>query len=329
MGSKNANLSISKECIGCGSCMGFGYPFLQQEADGTISVKEGTFLGKDSEEYRQLEALCPAGAFHIDDSINIEDKGAITRKLLNALRQCNGIAEPTTKDLIFEAKNYPIPRPYPSGQYDYIYNSARAAEAAAQREFESKMFSQIDGYILKVITQYRVDKVKKYYTASLEEGSVYAQYNQKVSDLLKQINRHLGNIFPDSFCEINVMPNRDQTWKWLNKGELVADNLISSVRSEFNYSASDYSYKWDTDDTERPDGTDWRGRMKFRDKYCYRGVENAIEEAISDLRRACDYASDSIERNALDAVQWLVSVYNKELKKVLDEKIAQIESRIG
>ena len=112
----------------------------------------------------------------------------------------------------------------------------------------------------------------------------------------------------------------------LNKGQLVSDELISSVKHEFDYPSSQYDCYWDWDDAEMYDGKDWRGRYKFKDKYCYKNINRAFSELAKDLLNSCGWAHESLERSATGHAQWLVEVYNRELNKVITEKIKQIEN---
>ena len=112
----------------------------------------------------------------------------------------------------------------------------------------------------------------------------------------------------------------------LNKGQLISDELISHVKREFDYSASQYDCYWDWDDMEVYEGTDWRGRDKYKDKYCYRNIRKAFMELAKDLLNACGWAHNDLEYCATGHAEWLVEVYNRELNKVVTEKIKQIEN---
>lgn len=318
-----SNLIINGNCIQCGSCLGCGYSFLKSAEDGSIVVLAGTILEDNGKEIVALNEICPVSAFELKSSAG---KDKVLEHLIEELLKYNGIKKPTESDFKFDKNSYSIPIPYASGENSYEYSSSSAAERAALREFERKMYSQIDNIILKIISEYRVNFVKPYYSSEEIDGSVYAINNKKVSEILSGIKSILGNKLPDDFASINVMPNRDDTWKMLNKGQLVSDELISCVKREFDYPASQYDCYWDWNDTEMYDGTDWRGRIKLKDKYCYRNINSAFNELAKDLLNSCGWAHDDLERSATRHAQWLVEVYNRELNKVITEKIKQIEN---
>lgn len=318
-------LMVNTDCVGCGSCLGLGYDFLESSPDGGVAVKPGTMLEKESEEYKNLEEICPVKAFELNQS---QGEIGVLEDLIQQLKNCKGVEKPSTDRIKFNNKEYTVSLPVASGEYRYEYSSDSAAERAALHEFERAMYSQLDNIILNIITEYRVKKLKPYYTESIEDGSVYASCNEKVTKILNGIKKILGDKLPKDFAEINIYPNRDTTWKMLNKGELVSDELISSVRSEFDYPASQYDCYWDTDDMEVECGSDWRGNTKYKDKYCYQNLRGAFQELANDILTSCGYASEKIERQAKDAVEWLIKIYNDELKKVIDDKVSQAEKCI-
>jgi hypothetical protein len=321
----NSNLNVTEKCIQCGSCLGSGFDFLGSASDGSIIVCAGTVLSEQSQEYKALKDICPVGAFEIDTTVKQSDKKQIINNMIEELKNYEGVSIPTYKDIKFHRNEYSVSLPSASGEYRYEYSSYSEAERAALREFERTMYSQIDNIILKIITEYRVIHVKPYYTAEIKEGSVYAKSNQKVSEMLSAIKNVVNDNLPNDFARVDLMPDRETVWKMLNKGELVSGELISSVRSKFDYSASQYACYCDTDDMEVASGTDWHGNTKYKDKYCYRNMRAAFQELEKDLLNACDYAEDSIEECTLNHIKWLVEVYNKDLRDLIDKKVKQIE----
>ncbi len=320
---KNGNLKINTNCIKCGSCLECGYSFLSAANDGSIIVEKGTFLKENGKEMGRLRDICPVDAFELDSS---ERKEEVLDKLIKELKNQKGIEKPTEEDLKFDKDSYSIPiSTSRHNELKYIYSSYRKAEKAALEDFERTMYSQIDTIILKVITEYRVKIVKPYYTADEDEGSVYAKNNKKVSEILKGIKNILGDKLPDDFSVIDVMPDREFIWKMLNKGEVVAGELVSSVKSEFEYPATQYDCYWDTDSMETYTGKDWRGNLKFEEMYCYKDMRSAYEELAKDLLCASGWASEHIEGQAVRIAGDLVDAYNREFEKKIGEKIDLVD----
>lgn len=256
---ENSNLVINQNCMQCGSCLGYGYSFLSSDSDGSPIVKAGTVLKEDSVEYQNLKEICPVEAFELIKEI---DNNEVINSLVQALRNFQGVKIPANDDVKFISEEYNIPIPVASGEYKYEYKSTEAAERAGYREFDRIMYSQLDNLILKVITEYRIRKVKPYYTDQIEEGSVYAESNQKLSKILEGIKDILGDKIPEDYAEVGIFPSDETIWKMLNKGELVSNELVSDVRSEFDSMNYTYDYLIESDEMERCVGTDWRGNNK-------------------------------------------------------------------
>lgn len=321
---KNSNLNINENCIQCGSCLGCGFDFLNSADDGTINVCPGTILKAEGEEIRVLKEVCPVDAFELSKT---EDEESVLDNLLRQLKTHQGIPKPIKEQFKFNKDDYNIPIPFASGENRYEYSSSNAAERAALSEFERAMYSQINTIILRVITEYRIKMVKPFYSGLEEEGSVYAASNKKVSEILRGIKNIMGDKLPGDFAEVCIIPDRDtlDIWKMLNKGELISNELVSTVRNEFEYPSSQYDCYWTWDDMEVCVGTDWRGNLKYKDKYCYRDIYKAFRELAKDLLNACGWAHDDLEDAALRHADWLVRVYNERLMDCINQKIKMVE----
>lgn len=313
------NLKISEKCIKCGSCLGCRYDFLSSANDGSIVVKDGTMLNEDSKEFNTLKNMCPVDAFIIDKTITpITEKKQLIKNLLQELNKYEEITAPTPKELSFCKDEYKILLPSTLGELKYVYANHSAAEKAALNEFESNMYYRLNTIILKIVTEYRVKHVKPYYTDNIEEGSVYAKNNTKISEILQTIVDLSDEKFDKDFVKIDVFPKKECDWKMLNKGELISDECISAIRNEFDYTANDYSCYWETDSKEiNSDG-------KSIQKYCYKNINIAYEKFAEDILNSCYYARYRMEDTAVQATEWLVKEYNKQIKEVIKSKIKQI-----
>lgn len=319
---ENSNLVINQNCMQCGSCLGYGYSFLSSDSDGSPIVKAGTVLKEDSVEYQNLKEICPVEAFELIKEI---DNNEVINSLVQALRNFQGVKIPANDDVKFISEEYNIPIPVASGEYKYEYKSTEAAERAGYREFDRIMYSQLDNLILKVITEYRIRKVKPYYTDQIEEGSVYAESNQKLSKILEGIKDILGDKIPEDYAEVGIFPSDETIWKMLNKGELVSNELVSDVRSEFDSMNYTYDYLIESDEMERCVGTDWRGNNKWDDRACYKNVRNVCQELAKDILSSCGYAADKMEECAVGHIKWLVEKYNLKIREIINEKYKIIQ----
>ena len=329
------NLKIKDCCIKCGSCLGCGFEFLSSANDGSIVIKDGTMFNEDSTEFKSLKESCPMDAFEI-----IETKPLTKQDFVNELEVLKNYTAryPKASDLKFNKSEYSIDIPMASGERRYEYNSYEAAERAAENEIYNKMYSRIDVIILKIITEYRVKYLKPYYSKSKEDNSFFEKSNQEVSKMLNRLvsilkSNNLASDIPTNFSNIDIFPENDLYWKMLSKGQIMSDEMISAVTKEFRSGSwsdiSNYVNSCDYDEIERIEGTDWRGNLKTRDKYCYRNVHKAFQELAGDLLNACYYADTELENRAVEIASALIDEYNKLLKNVLNEKIKYLDKKIS
>ncbi len=200
------------------------------------------------------------------------------------------------------------------------------SDSAGLDIFSSKAYSQINSIILDNVTRYRVEVIKPYY--SIDEDSVYTQFNQKVSDVLTVVANLVDkDKLPPNFCDVDVYPDRDVLWKGLEKGEIIGENLIDTVKREFDYSASYYKTWIDWDDIDRVEYGRF-GRSKEITMYNY-NAQDAVNELEDDLRNAIRYARSDIVDYAFGCVNTLINAYNKKLKACLDEKIQKLKEIKG
>lgn len=318
--------TIKNGCVGCGMCYAQYANYFQENDDGSAAVNAGKIL-ENKTEAEKIASVCPNRVISVESAG--ENKKQAAMQAIQKLKNFQGCPIPSKSSISFKKEEYHVRVPYSPNEGRYNYSSDRAAESAAMSAFKDGMYNKIDTFILEIISEYRVRYLKPYYTKSLDDGSVYAKTNAEVSKLLKEIENIIGNGLSNDFVTVNVFPNEDITWKMLNKGQVLSDEMISSVKREFDYSADDYDCYWDTDDMECYAGTDWRGRTKYKDMYCYRNVGKAFESLGKDLLSACYYARSSLEDRAYEFIESFVKEYNKKLKEVLKNKIQIAERAIN
>ena len=312
---------INEKCNGCGMCIVKCPKYFEENDDGNAQVIKGVLAGNDA----VLDAViskCPVKAISLGDSV---DRKQFIQKELDKLKAlANGLT--VKKDDIAFTDGYSYISNFPYiGSSRYEYRSSSSAESAGLDAFTSIAYSQIDSKILDVITSYRVNIIKPYY--STDERSAYTIFNKKIVDVLTAIANLVGkDKLPSDFCNIDVYPDRDTVWKLLEKGEIVGENFVSIVKREFEYSASYYRTYIDYDYTEVTEyGRGMFGRDREVTKYNY-NAQDAVNELRSDLQNAVRYAKSNIEDGALGYVNGIVDNYNQKLKTCLEKKLSIIES---
>jgi len=304
-------IKINDKCNQCGICVVKCPEFFAEDSNGDVRVLSSSV--NETAELKSAIESCPVKAIELGAEIDMKAKIQEYIIQLDKLKQGINL---TRSDVAFnEAYTRSVYVPS-AGMSGYSYKSSSQAERAGYDAFVSRCYSQIDNLILERITDYRVTEIKPYYTT--DSNSVYAKNNQKVSDLLKEIQIMAGTKkLPADFCNVDVYPDtNDIVWKMLNRGEIISDNYIGMVKRKFDYSASEYKTYIDWDDSE-----DYRGKSV----YSY-NANDASRELGSDLGNALGYAKSDIEEATLGYIKGIVDSYNKNLKVCLEKKISIIKS---
>lgn len=310
------SLKITDKCVQCGSCLAYGLSFLSSFSDGTVVVKPGTVLEETDKEFQTLKELCPVDAFVLEDE---KDEATVVNELIQKLKNFSGLNIPSIKELRFLQEEYEVAVPLAKGEYEYVYKSEEAAEAAARREFDRSMYSQKNAIILKLITEYRVKKISPYYTYEEAEGSLYIRKNQELKMLLEGIYYLFKQYLPSNFTDVSIYPDDDYTWKMLRKGELFSDELIPCVLRELEYSVDYYDCYYKIDYRDVPLG---HGKSKYY--YCYSNVYEVNRKFAQEILNSCHYADEALSEQALEIIKNLVNRYNEKLLKLIEEKLAQV-----
>ena len=327
------SLNISDKCEGCGICCVRYMDYFEELDDGRAKAKNKVVV-LSGEEVEKIVQLCPCGAISCEESKKNTKQQFM--RLLETLETYRA-KYPEKKQLAFRSDEYFISIPFASGENRYDYSSDSAANNAAGREFNNKMFSQINVYILKILTEYRIKYMKPYYSEREDENSYYVKCNKELSQILSEAadllkSEGLGGSIPADFSKVAVFPNDDLVWKMLCNGEVMSSEMVSAIRSEYDSgpcsSVNDYECYWDTDYTEVYAGTSF-GRDKYKDKYCYSNMREAFQELARDILSACHYRDDEIEERAIDLLKGIIDVYNQKLKNVLAPKISYMKKMAG
>ena len=218
----------------------------------------------------------------------------------------------------------------------YEYNSSRAAIKAGLAEFDKVAYSQYRRIILSIFVQYKNDKLKPFYT--FDENSFYAKNNQKYKKVLLEVLAEAKEItndeikLPTDFAEFNVCPGDDSSA--LSRKDCVIglstfeersthSGIMEEYRSGSYSSLDSYEMYLDDDSFEMMDGTDWRGNFKTKEKYCFKGVNEAVNEFVKDLKGAMNFVD--IDEDAFSLLEMAMELYEKAIDHAIREKISDFE----
>lgn len=328
---------VSDKCICCGACI-VATNLLVENDEGKAKASDKGYISNDFlQKAEDIVNSCPVNAISIIEtgiSSNTGEEGLIQLSdLLESRLKEIKIVDVSYKDVKFNARNYAISRPYPRGQDHYTYSSSSKAVSAGFDEFKRIAYSQHGRFITDILVQYKIEKIRPYYI--FDESSYYYQINKQFEKVLNEFVNEAealsnGNIvFPNGFREFNVFPKKDDNMEFAASFEEF--QIQSQIMHELQDFASLDSYKSgiDWDDMEVYAGTSLFGNEKYKDMYCYRDVEQVIEEFITDLKDAMNYLDDDIEKKAISTINWCIKQYREKVNKQLIEKVNEYKKYIG
>lgn len=320
---------VSSECIACGLCTATD-KYLQEDNVGQAVPIPGKLIN-DSElnEVNDLISNCPAKALSLVEVKNAKSKKDFIAAAIKKLSEIDEMEKPKQSDFPYNSSELSVPYYGATGQYSYNYSSNSSANSAAEREFNSRAYSQMKPFALKLVMQYKSKYLAPYYVAGAT--SVYEKKNTEIEKILAEISGELESMFgeelsPD-FVEFDVLPDtsRDSMLDMLRKDTVFADEVAERIsnRHRSEYPLSSYSMYWDVDYEEKYVGKGVFGD-KYKTMYCYSGVEVANEHFAKDMLYIAGYIDINI--TAYDKACVVVSEYNTNFKKAIEEKIAILKS---
>ena len=305
-------ITINNKCNQCGVCTEICPSFFTENDDGNIYLVSECV--SETSDLLKAVSSCPVGAIQLGEDVDIKET---LKKYINQLEAMKSGININTKNIEFSSMYWWLS--LPCVFCTDFYRSSSAAERAGYDAFCRQTYSQIDNAILKKITEYRVSVIKPYYSKG--NDSVYTKNNNKVEEVLRAVASIVGSgRLSSDFCTVNVYPNsNDTTWRMLEKGQLISDDFIGTVKNHFSRSSSDYKCYIDSD---AQNGISINGR-RGKIEWSYKAYE-ACSELEKDVRYALEWSKADIEQRALSHISYFVDEYNKELNNFLSNRIDAI-----
>lgn len=334
-------LKVSEACNGCGACV-FKSPYFVEDAEGNaVPVAGKAVAAKDLKTLTRIAEECPQKAIRIEEvgSTVKSGKKGLTEllKKLEDRRRTLEIPRSDPKKLKFSAKDYDILVPFSNKDCIGDYSSESQAKSAARDEFENLCYqpSAYRPMLKKVFVEYKVKKLRPYYTYEENEVNFYYQYNQSMECFLREIYseaRELcGSIFklPESWCKFNAKPGDGVLETQLVKNfddYSTGSGIIENFKSRGEYT----SLRWYLNQMEFYYdeiyvGEGMFGRAKYKNQWHFSGFDEAAKEFVNDLKSSIDNVSDDITDRACDVVNCAIFSYEQSVKEVLEKKIAEFK----
>ena len=326
---------VSDECICCGACLG-ATDLLVENAEGKAVPANRGYISDDFlPKAQEIVSDCPVGAISIiETGVSAAEGKAGLKKLAASLEgKLSSISIPKIekKTVEFNANNCHFSYSGPQGEYRAVYSSYNRAQRAGRDEFNRIAYSQMDRLIIDALVQYKVSKLKPYY--SFDESSFYTQMNMKFEKILNDFANEAESLsngkikFSKDFTTFNAYPSeREGAMEFLSQFE--GFRIQSAVKEQFEndpYRLQDYDSYMDVDDEETYVGESWLGNSKYDTKYYYQNVLEAVEEFIRDFKNALNYVD--IDEKGVSAVNWCVNLYREEVEKLIKVKVSEFKQR--
>ena len=335
-------LRVNNKCSGCGLCV-MNCTYLRENEDGNAEVIPGKAIAEqDIKTIQKIVQDCPEGALEIISTGSTAGTGiagaqAVVRKLDRELKAIE-VDEVDDSALDFDADSFDIPIPKGRVQYKR-YSSKSAAKSAAREEFQRLCYSETAyrPILKKVFVEYKVKRLRPYYTCTDTPDSAYYAYNQKVRKLLAdaraEINMLLGReAVPQLWQEFSVYPStKDWVIEVLTRFDdmSTSSGIIQNLREEGEYTRlSWYIDMMDFDDHEEYAGEGLFGHTRYKKVWEISGFNEQVESYIEDLRLAIGSQSCDLQNTAECDINAALKEFGEKLKKAIDEKLTQLKQYV-
>lgn len=334
-------LQVAKTCNGCGACI-FKSPYFVEDAEGNaVPVAGKAVADKDLAALKRIAEECPQKAIQIvETGSGVKPGKEGLQELLKKLeerKQTLKISKADPVKLKFKAGDYDIPVPFSVKQYSNDYSSESQAKSAARAEFENLCYlpSAYRPLLKKVFVEYKVKKLRPYYTYEEAEGNFYYQFNQSMERFLREIYgqaREAGGAafkLLESWCRFDVRPGDGDFETKLVKNfddYSTGSGIIADFKSRGEYTSLRwYVDRMDFDYDEVYVGEGMFGRAKYKNQWHFSGFEAAAKEFVNDLKSSMDSVSDDITDRACDVVNCALGSFERKVKDALAQKAAEFK----
>lgn len=322
--SKKIIIDKSK-CIACGLCT--TSPYIEELSDGKAGPK-GTGILPSNEEaaFQEIIENCPENAIILQETVSKSPDEIIN--LMHKKISEFSLPIPQEKDFNFEDKYINIRVPFVPSKFPE-YSTYQKAKSAAKEAIDRAMFSKRKSIVQDIINNYRIDKLSPYYDYAESENNFFYSANKKAQTLLKEFIGEIQANNPNITVPENLLiiqsraPSAKKNYEMMWIKEIIFDQASPIIYqlSDSCYSLSSYVDYCNIDDSEEPNGTNLFGETKWKRKYGYNCVEDALNEIAKDIKFACNLeAGERIVEPAYKNVKHIIEEYTETLQKELQDK---------
>lgn len=323
------------KCICCGVCFSTSDLFSEDSTGAATVSPYGKINENNMELVNNIISMCPGQAISLvrneSKYKSYRDIVLQMRKKLEAIR----IPDVTEDEVTMNANAYYTNVFSNVSDYSgFIYSSASKARRAALDAFEREVYSKYKNLILDIYIQYKVDKLRPYYT--YDENGYYVKKNKEFEAVLNEFASDViayseGKILlPKDFCSFRAFPYGNSTkrndefygYRLANFEVLGWTDRVWNEYKSCSYSkVSDYENYIDTMDC-------WDGKGFFGDKYKYNyNSWEAVSEFTKDLKDQIRWVDT--EEEAVSNINGILKEYREDIEKVINDKCTILEKAIS
>lgn len=335
---------VSDKCIACGECI-VRTDQLVETPDGHAAPANNAYIDDTFlAEAKEIVKMCPVDALDIYEYCSTTFSGiAGAEELAGVLEQRLKnvqIPEISSRDIAFNAKDYPVSYGYAEGEYDFRYSSESSAKQAANRAFETTFWNHRADYVLSLLTQYKSKILRPYYDFEAKDNfflGLIDQFQTILYDILceaKSLTDGSITLSENSFCAFS--PDLSEVKKYTKENiasmesQYLVKQLLEALGREAYYRLSDYESHFYIESRSEVIGQNWLGN-KVKWTYSFEGVNAEGKDLVEDVKFALEhsecYGTRYVNELAAEKINFgtylFTSAINAEIrKKVTDYRNA-------
>lgn len=328
-------LNVNEKCNGCGFCIASAPKYFKELSDGNAKVIKNFVDVIDSDQIENIIQNCPEGAISIINRHNFLDNQHEFRKyIVDKIQKYNDdfkIERVTAEDYTFWEKDRYI---YfqTNDEWPPAYNSESAAKSAARSQFRDQCYSE-QAYrpkLKEIFVNYKVNKLKPYYTAASNPDSAYFDIVCQVKEFLDGIASELdaNGIECKSGWTSYEYPVDDSTYYQLEHFDdrSTSSGIIGQLKNRGRYTSIDWYIDHNVKISSMIVDTK-RSIFGEHDiyKYYYTGLYDAALEFGKDLSNAIAGQAREITNEAVKYMNEQLEKLEKDIHEQLKKKIDELD----
>lgn len=330
-------LNVNEKCNGCGFCIVSAPNYFGELPNGNAKAIKIMIDKMDEDQVTNVIRNCPENAIVVTEKEDFSgNKKKLKEYIINKIQKFNNefkIEKVTKEEYEFWNGERGIYFNI-SDEWPPAYNSESAAKSAAKQRFREQCYSEqvYRPKLKEIFVNYKVNKLKPFYTDPSKEDSAYYEIVQKVNSFLQNIESELKayNINVASEWSSYTYPVDEYTYYSLEHFDdrSMSSGIIDKLKSRGSYTTVD----WYIDHNVKisPMIVDRKETLfgGYRDinKYYYTGLYDAANEYGKDLSNAIARQSSEISSDVVNDINKQLESLEEDIHRKLEKKIQELHT---